>query len=326
MVSGPALALPCCSLLPRALCSYDSNREDVIESIDPNAANAASRRAIYDAALKVAAEAMALFSKLEDEQSSQQAKQTSALLKKAKANEKTKDRQGHDDLRNAAAAMIVMYQKLREDKIKAAAAPLGISPSLETLKSDAEAATASLQGLMPKEKAASKVGWFKAGGAAAEGAAAEGAAPKSGWFKPGAEAEGAAQPLVVVEPQVSDCIQGTNDDFNPPQLEVDPVNLEVAPCGIGGQGEFTLSVNKISSGGTEKVSIQVLLCPAVMQVLTWQLQVSPMDLVADVINRLEPAFEADLRHVSAHSSAAYFQERAAGILLLALMFCPLASL
>ena len=309
------------------LCSYDSNREDVIESIDPNAANAASRRAIYDAALKVAAEAMAFFSKLEDVQSAQQAKQTSALLKKAKASEKTKDRQGHDDLRNAAAAMIVMYQKLREDKIKAAAAPLGISPtSLETLKSDAEAATASLQGLMPKEKAASKVGWFKAGGAAAEGAAAEGAAPKSGWFKPGAEAEGAAQPLVVVEPQVSDCIQGTNDDFNPPQLEVDPVNLEVAPCGIGGQGEFTLSVNKISSGGTEKVSIQVLLCPAVMQVLTWQLQVSPMDLVADVINRLEPAFEADLRHVSAHSSAAYFQELAAGILLLVLLFCPLASL
>ena len=317
------LVAHCC----RALCSYDSNREDVIESIDPNAANAASRRAIYDAALKVAAEAMAFFSKLEDVQSAQQAKQTSALLKKAKASEKTKDRQGHDDLRNAAAAMIVMYQKLREDKIKAAAAPLGISPtSLETLKSDAEAATASLQGLMPKEKAASKVGWFKAGGAAAEGAAAEGAAPKSGWFKPGAEAEGAAQPLVVVEPQVSDCIQGTNDDFNPPQLEVDPVNLEVAPCGIGGQGEFTLSVNKISSGGTEKVSIQVLLCPAVMQVLTWQLQVSPMDLVADVINRLEPAFEADLRHVSAHSSAAYFQELAAGILLLVLLFCPLASL
>jgi len=51
-------------------------------------------------------------------------------------------------------------------------------------------------------------------------------------------------------------------------------------CGIGGAGSFILSVNKITRGGTEQVTIEV----------------SPQDLVANVISRLEPNFQADLRH------------------------------
>jgi hypothetical protein len=63
----------------------------------------------------------------------------------------------------------------------------------------------------------------------------------------------------------------------PPQEQMQ----EPQTCtGFGGQGPFTLTVNKMTRGGTQTVEIQV----------------SPFDNVGEVINRLEPSFEADLRH------------------------------
>mmetsp|Transcript_14099 Transcript_14099/g.38601 ORF Transcript_14099/g.38601 Transcript_14099/m.38601 type:complete len:172 (+) Transcript_14099:185-700(+) len=52
-----------------------------------------------------------------------------------------------------------------------------------------------------------------------------------------------------------------------------------ASCEIGGIGPFTLTVNKITKGGTEQVTIDV----------------SPHDNVGAVTEKLEPDFEADLR-------------------------------
>jgi len=55
----------------------------------------------------------------------------------------------------------------------------------------------------------------------------------------------------------------------------------VALCGgFGGSGPFFLTVNKITRGGTTKQTIQV----------------SPQDIVMDVIARCSPTFKAELRH------------------------------
>mmetsp|Transcript_6608 Transcript_6608/g.7204 ORF Transcript_6608/g.7204 Transcript_6608/m.7204 type:complete len:91 (+) Transcript_6608:111-383(+) len=51
-------------------------------------------------------------------------------------------------------------------------------------------------------------------------------------------------------------------------------------CDIGGSGPFELTVNKMTKGGTEKVTLEV----------------SPMDLVQDVIAKLEPDRIATMRH------------------------------
>jgi hypothetical protein len=51
-------------------------------------------------------------------------------------------------------------------------------------------------------------------------------------------------------------------------------------CGIGGNGNFDLTVNKITRGGTTQ---EVISC-------------SPFDIVEDVCERCSPQFEAELRH------------------------------
>mmetsp|Transcript_109355 Transcript_109355/g.340717 ORF Transcript_109355/g.340717 Transcript_109355/m.340717 type:complete len:87 (+) Transcript_109355:48-308(+) len=51
-------------------------------------------------------------------------------------------------------------------------------------------------------------------------------------------------------------------------------------CDIGGCGPFQLTVNILRKGGEEKVTIEA----------------SPQDLVQEVIGKLEPTFQAHLRH------------------------------
>ena len=80
--------------------------------------------------------------------------------------------------------------------------------------------------------------------------------------------------LVVAEPEVSDCIQGTYEDFNSTELEMSvecEVEVpEVSDCiqgtvedfnpvelSIGGNGSFTLTCSVISKGGTEVMTLEV---------------------------------------------------------------------
>ena len=79
---------------------------------------------------------------------------------------------------------------------------------------------------------------------------------------------------VVAEPEVSDCIQGTYEDFNSTELEVSvecEVEVpEVSDCiqgtvedfnptelSIGGNGSLTLTCSVFSKGGTEVMTLEV---------------------------------------------------------------------
>lgn len=62
---------------------------------------------------------------------------------------------------------------------------------------------------------------------------------------------------------------------------VEHSEIQPPSCGIGGQGPFTLTINKISiSHPVEQV----------------KLEVDPFDKVEDLITRISPDFVAELRH------------------------------
>merc|ERR1711966_429336 len=63
-------------------------------------------------------------------------------------------------------------------------------------------------------------------------------------------------------------------------LTVAPPPPPAPSCGIGGNGNFDLTVNKMTRGGTTQM---VISC-------------SPFDIVEDVCERCSPQFQAELRH------------------------------